>query len=53
MKQQNGTLLEGTFLDGALHGKGKETLEDGSVFEGAYDNGKKNGYGIFTWSNGC
>jgi hypothetical protein len=32
---------------------GKETWPDGSVFEGHFKHGKKNGQGTYVWSYGC
>lgn len=31
---------------------GKETWEDGAVYEGEYQDGKKHGSGRFTWHDG-
>eukprot|EP01035_Chromulina_nebulosa_P030749 gene30749-40897_t len=38
--------------DGDLHGFGKHTLKDNSVYEGEFKNGRKCGKGIYTFANG-
>ena len=35
-----------------LYRKGKEVWRDGSVYEGDYKNGLKEGFGVFTWADG-
>lgn len=34
------------------HGFGRETLHDGSIYEGMFENGQYNGHGVFTTSDG-
>ena len=34
------------------HGKGKQTLTDGSTYEGMFCEGNKSGKGIFKWHDG-
>lgn len=43
---------EGEWIDDMPHGKGVETLIDGSHYEGEYSCGVKQGKGIFVWPNG-
>ena len=35
-----------------MHGKGRTILEDGSMYEGAYRDHKKEGTGVFSWASG-
>lgn len=35
----------GEFLNDKFHGKGKMTNEDGLIYEGEWQDGKKHGYG--------
>ena len=35
-----------------MNGLGRESFADGRLYEGNYKDSKKNGYGIFKWSNG-
>ena len=46
--------LEGGYIDanGNLQGRFIAHFADGGVFEGNFENGKKNGYGKMTWSDG-
>ena len=43
----NGEVYEGHWAFDKPHGKGKLRLKDGSVFEGEYNNGEMNGYGVY------
>lgn len=31
------------------HGEGKAIFANGDMYEGAYENGKRNGHGIYKW----
>lgn len=35
-----------------MEGKGKLILSNQSIYEGKFRNGKKNGYGTYTWPDG-
>jgi hypothetical protein len=39
------TIYLGEWMNDIKHGQGKEIYNDGSVYEGIYQQGKKNGYG--------
>ena len=39
----------GKFLDDKLEGEGREEWKDGTVFQGNYQNGLKNGQGKFIY----
>lgn len=39
---------EGEFKDGVYHGQGKQKMKKGSVFEGTFTNGKRNGKGTIS-----
>lgn len=45
MINADGTLLEGTFVEGHLHGVGVMVRIDGGKYEGDFVNGKKEGKG--------
>lgn len=34
-----------------MHGEGRHE-SNGQVYKGAYQNGKKHGYGVYTWEDG-
>lgn len=34
------------------HGKGADYFNNGDTYRGDYKNGKPDGYGVYTWSNG-
>jgi len=39
--------MEGEFLDGVAHGKGKLTKSGGGIYSGEFYKGLQEGYGIF------
>lgn len=39
--------------DGSVNGHGRYVYEDGSIYTGAFKNGKKHGQGYLLYSNGC
>jgi hypothetical protein len=41
----------GTTSGGKLNGEGKEIMPNGNRYEGTHRDGKKNGYGVYTWSD--
>ncbi len=41
---------EGEFLDGAYHGQGRLEKKDGTCYRGGYENGKREGYGVQTYT---
>jgi multiple sugar transport system permease protein len=47
----DGSVYEGDFVNGELHGKGKKTYPDGMVYEGDWVNGKQNGKGKLITAN--
>jgi len=42
----------GKFVNGIREGKGKMTLQNGNVYEGAFSRGRMSGEGIMTYANG-
>lgn len=48
----DGTILEGSFEEGVLHGPGKKTLLDGTVLQGMFVNGFLDGHGKKTLPTG-
>ena len=48
---QTATFTRVSFKDGLRSGKGKLTYSDGSVFEGEFLYGRKNGYGVYSGEN--
>ena len=42
---------EGEWVDDMQEGKGIEKLEDGSIYEGQFKNGKKWGVGVYKWAD--
>mmetsp|Transcript_54991 Transcript_54991/g.123783 ORF Transcript_54991/g.123783 Transcript_54991/m.123783 type:complete len:223 (+) Transcript_54991:64-732(+) len=48
----NGDVYEGSFQDGARHGKGKYTYFSGDVFDGTFDKNLKVGLGLLTYAKG-
>jgi hypothetical protein len=53
MKRWDGTIIEGSFVDGTVTGKAKVYNPDGTVEEGEYDeNSILNGYGTYKWTKG-
>lgn len=55
------SIIEGTFVDGMIHGKGKQTydknIDDDEKFnpyyEGEFKEGHQNGFGAYYYGNGC
>ena len=45
-------MFEGQFKLGLVHGKGVFTYENGDIFKGEFVNGKREGYGECSWSDG-
>ena len=41
--------LQGLFLGGVMHGKGKYTWVDGSIYDGDMNNNQISGYGRYEW----
>lgn len=48
LRWKNGAKYEGEFKGNMLHGSGRMTDVDGSVFEGGFVNGLRNGKGKYT-----
>jgi len=47
---ENQWTYTGTFKEGNKHGQGKVIyLNSGNIFEGNFDNNKKNGFGEMKW----
>ena len=46
----NGEIYEGYWIQNRPHGKGKQKLKNGSVYEGEFKNGSKDGFGRFSQS---
>lgn len=44
--------VEGTFLDGRLHGTARVTWTDGRRMEGEFRHGLASGYGVHVWPDG-
>lgn len=42
----------GDFILNVPFGKGRRQYASGNLYEGMWVNGKRHGYGIFSWSNG-
>ncbi len=42
----------GDFILNIPFGKGRRQYASGNLYEGMWVNGKRHGYGIFSWSNG-
>ena len=42
----------GDFINNIPFGKGRRQYASGNLYEGMWVNGKRHGYGIFSWSNG-
>ena len=54
------SIIEGTFVDGMIHGKGKQTYditredeECAPYYEGEFKEGKQHGFGAYYYGNGC
>jgi hypothetical protein len=47
-----GARLEGEFVNGAIHGKGKRIKSDGRLYVGSFYQGRLTGTGRFTWPDG-
>ena len=48
----DGSVDEGEFKDGVLHGHGKGVVADGNVYEGQYKEGKRHGKGRYVSADG-
>ena len=48
----DGTILEGSYVNGQEHGHWVTTLSDGTVMEGPYVNGQKHGRWVLKDGNG-
>jgi len=47
LQNKEGKLVyAGEYFNEFKHGKGKEFMSDGSIYDGYYQNGKKNGLGM-------
>lgn len=42
----------GDFILNIPFGKGRRQYASGNLYEGMWVNGKRHGYGVFSWSNG-
>ena len=49
---KDGTVYEGTFLNGLCHGKGKITWANGDSYKGDWVENYRHGQGIYTYNNG-
>lgn len=49
----DGTIYEGTFVHGKMHGFGKLTEGAGTQYEGEFKNDMKDGFGRRTWPDGA
>lgn len=52
MLYEDGSEYEGSWLDGARHGRGKCFIVDGSEYEGEFWEGHFHGQGRMTWNDG-
>ena len=50
--RSDGSVYEGDFLEGKFHGQGTYTFANGDYYTGAWENSKRNGYGIYQWTDG-
>ena len=48
----NGSVYEGEFLNGKMHGQGKYTWPSGDSYEGGFADGAFEGYGVYTHASG-
>ena len=48
----DGSVYDGDFKDGQMHGIGKMTFPNGITYEGEWSNGKENGKGTVSWPDG-
>merc|ERR1712241_698072 len=51
MTYQDGSLYNGSWVDGMRHGRGKCIFVDGSEYEGDFRKGKFHGHGKMTWND--
>ena len=49
----DGSIYEGEFEDGKVHGQGTYTWSDGTMYEGAFESGLPHGEGRLTWPSGA
>ena len=49
----DGSIYEGEFVDGKVHGQGTYTWSDGTMYEGAFESGLPHGEGRLTWPSGA
>lgn len=50
--RQGQNYYSGDFILNVPFGKGRRQYASGNLYEGMWVNGKRHGYGIFSWSNG-
>lgn len=53
LKKADGTVYEGTFLNGACSGEGRVVYHGGDVYEGALVNGEREGFGKYLSEDGA
>ena len=53
MKYADGSVYEGSWLDGERHGSGALTYNSGATYVGEYARGLKEGNGTYTWPDGA
>jgi hypothetical protein len=49
---ESGKIYVGEFFENNMHGKGKLSWADTSYYEGDFNNGKMEGYGVRVYENG-
>lgn len=52
LMRKDGIIIEGTFVNGELEGKGTTTWDFGLVYEGEFVKGARHGKGTMTWPDG-
>ena len=48
----DGSIYEGEFVDGFVHGQGRMVFADGGVYDGGFEKGKMHGEGTYTFADG-